>query len=52
MNFIAVSQSVVPKDVVAGLCVIELSSLVQEEDSTSGKKTQNQNPKTVKTPQC
>lgn len=38
MNFIVVSQSVVPKDVIAGLCVIELSLLVQEADSTSGKK--------------
>lgn len=44
MNFIAVSQSVVPKDVIAGLCVIELSSLVQEADSTSGKKKPKSEP--------
>lgn len=54
MNFIAVSQNVAPKDAVAGLCVIELSSLVQEADSTSNKKNKNQDQKTkpVKTPQC
>lgn len=37
MIFIAVSQSVAPKDIVAGWCVIELSLLVQEADSTSEK---------------
>lgn len=43
MDFIAVSQSVAPEDVVAGLCVIELGSLVQEADSTSKTKhDQNQ----------
>lgn len=43
MNFIAVSQSAAPKDVVAGLCVIELGSLAQEADSTSEKTKQKTN---------
>lgn len=45
---IAVSHCVAPKDVLAGLCVIELSSLVQEADYTSEKNPKIENQKQSK----